>query len=113
MSPLIILAILAPWVLTTVAILIIMAWRKKSTPSGDAEGFGFMDEYDEEDTIRVAVYDDKAYWVYQNVFYESEVVREPDFTTARPIDTMDLASKDLAKLLSILDELEQRNNERE
>lgn len=73
----------------------------------------FMDDDDDRETIRVAVYDDKAYWVYDNVFYESDVMREPDFTTARPVDTMDLPPKELNRLLVILDELDQSNNERE
>ena len=65
------------------------------------------DFFDNEEVIRVAVFDEKAYWVYDNVFYESDVTREPDFTTARPIDTMDLAPKDLNKLMHILDELQE------
>lgn len=64
-----------------------------------------------EDVVRVAVYEDKAYWVYNNVFYESDTVREPDFSTARPIDTMSMPSKQLNKLLSILDELEEQGKE--
>ena len=66
-------------------------------------------EFDDEDyqTIHVAVYNDKAYWVSDNVFYESDVTREPDFTTARPIDTMDLPPKKLNELLIILDELKE------
>lgn len=70
------------------------------------------DPFDNEEVIRVAVFDEKAYWVYDNVFYESDVTREPDFTTARPIDTMDLAPKELDKLMNILDEL-QEDTERE
>ena len=79
----------------------------------DDEDF-FFDEEDQEhlDTVRVAVYDDRAYWVYENVFYESDVVREPDFTTARPIDTMSMSQKELTKLMVILDEL-QDNTERD
>lgn len=65
-----------------------------------------MDD-DEHQTIHVAVYDDKAYWVVNNVFYESDITREPDFTTARPIDTMDLPPKKLNELLIILDELKE------
>lgn len=68
----------------------------------------FMDMDDEDhQTINVAVYDDKAYWVVNNVFYESDITKEPDFTTARPIDTMDLPPKKLNELLIILDELKE------
>ncbi len=73
----------------------------------------FMDLDDEDDnqTIHVAVYDDKAYWVVNNVFYESDVTREPDFTTARPIDTMNLPPKKLNELLIILDELKEHRKD--
>ena len=64
------------------------------------------------DLVRVAVYEEKAYGVYDNVFYESDIIREPDFTTARPIDTMSLSPKQLNELLTILDEIENHNNER-
>lgn len=104
-----------PWILTVAALLFIMTKRNNDEDSFDEDFDGeddlFMDE--ERETVRVAVYDDKAYWVYDNVFYESDVVREPDFTTARPIDTMDLPANKLNELLAILDELEQNKNERE
>lgn len=70
-----------------------------------------LDDEDDNQTIHVAVYDDKAYWVVNNVFYESDVTREPDFTTARPIDTMDLPPKKLNELLIILDELKEHRKD--
>lgn len=97
--------ILIPWVLTVAGLLFIMFMKKKNHDEDD-EHDSFFDGH-EEDIIRVAVYDEKAYWVYDNVFYESDVTREPDFTTARPIDTMNLAPKDLNKLMNILDELQE------
>lgn len=103
---------LIPWVLTVAALLFIIFQGKKQEPlvEDDEEDF-FIDEEDRE-VVRVAVYDEKAYWVYDNVFYESDVTREPDFETARPIDVMSLPSKELNKLLVILDEL-QTENERD
>lgn len=74
----------------------------------DDEDFDMEEEYQ---TTHVAVFKDKAYWVYDNVFYESETTREPDFTTARPIDTMNMSPKDLNKLLTILDELQEYRKE--
>jgi hypothetical protein len=99
---------LVPWVLTVIALLFIMVHNRHIEYDYEEEPY----DYDEEDIVRVAVYDEKAYWVYENVFYESDVTREPDFTTARPIDTMSMSPKQLNKLLNILDELE-NNNERE
>lgn len=98
-----------PWVLTVVALLFIIVRSKKVTETDDLDDF--IQEQDDEKVIRVAVYDDKAYWVHDNVFYESDTVREPDFTTARPVDTMSMSGKQINKLLSILDELKEQGKE--
>jgi hypothetical protein len=45
------------------------------------------------------------------VFYESEVLVEPDWSTARQIDTMNLSSKSLGNLMSVLDELKKSEKE--
>jgi hypothetical protein len=99
------LLIIVPWVLTVAALFFIMVHNRHYEYEEDDDLM-----YDEDhEVIRVAVYDEKAYWVYENVFYESDVTREPDFTTARPIDTMSMSPKQLNKLLNILDELENKN----
>lgn len=100
------LLVLIPWILTVGALAIIIMKRNNSDGGEEELPEGM-------DLVRVAVYEEKAYWVHDNVFYESEVVREPDFTTARPIDTMSLSPKQLNELLTILDEIENHNNERE
>lgn len=99
---------LIPWVLTTVALLFIMIKQNNNVDLDDEYD---DDYYDAKETVRVAVYDEKAYWVYDNVFYQAEVTREPDFSTAEPIDTMSLSTKELNQLMVILDELQ--NNERD
>jgi len=100
-----IVLLLLPWVLTLLALLFIII-------RSDTVQYEEDDDYDDDqDVVRVAVYEDKAYWVYNNVFYESEVTREPDFETAKPIDTMSMNPKDLNKLLSILDEIEESGKE--
>jgi hypothetical protein len=104
------LLILIPWVLAIIGLLFIMTKGVSHNEENDYDDFEH--DYDEKEIVRVAVYDEKAYWVHDNVFYESDVTREPDFTTARPIDTMSLSPKQLEQLLTILDELE-INNERE
>ena len=96
------LLIVVPWLLTTAALLTIMFLKKR--PHEHEEDEFDEDFFGEEETVRVAVYGERAYWVYDNVFYESDVMREPDFTTARPIDTMSMSPKDLHKLMNILDE---------
>lgn len=99
------LALVIPWALTVAALFFIIFSSKQE----EDEEENFM--FDDSETVRVAVYEEKAYWVYDNVFYEAEVLREPDFTTAQPIDTMSMSPKDLNRLMSILDELE--NTEKE
>jgi hypothetical protein len=93
--------LLSPWVLTLVFLLFILI-----------KGNTFEEDYDmQHTTIRVAVYDEKAYWVHDNIFYESEITREPDFETAKPIDTMLLDPKELGNLLTILDDLKESEKE--
>ena len=101
-----ILLVLIPWILTVGALAIIIMKRNNGDDGEEELPEGM-------DIVRVAVYEEKAYWVYDNVFYESDIIREPDFTTARPIDTMSLSAKQLNELLNILDEIENHNNERE
>jgi len=101
------LVLTVPWVLTLGALLFIIVKYKKRNIDDNLEEL--IDESIE--TIRVAQYEEKAYWVHQNVFYEADVISEPDFSSARPIDTMSMSPKQLNKLLAILDELE--NYERE
>lgn len=91
---------LIPWVLAVGALLFIII---KNRYIMDEEDY----YEDDEGVVKVAVYGEKAYWVYENTFYESEIVREPDFTTARPIDTMSMSAKQLNELLGILDELKE------
>lgn len=100
---------LVPWVLTTIALLFILVNSKSKGYSDDEEDHYDDDDYDEKETVRVAVYDEKAYWVYENVFYQSDITREPDFSTAEPVDTMTLDQKELKKLMNILDELKEHN----
>lgn len=58
-------------------------------------------------TIRVAIVGEKAYWVHENVFYESNVVDgRVDNSAARPIDAHRLSPKQLNELLEILDEIQ-------
>ena len=101
------LLVILPWALTIGALLFIMIRDRYEEYDEDDEDY----DMDEHESIRVAVYDDKAYWVHNNVFYESDVTREPDFETARPIDIMSMGNKELSKLLTILDEIEESRKE--
>lgn len=103
---------LIPWVLTVAVLLFIIVRNTSPSKALDDDIFDdedlMMDNY-KRITIRVAVYDDKAYWVHDNVLYESEVMREPDWDTARPVDVMALQQKDVNKLMKVLDELQEKD----
>lgn len=58
------------------------------------------------DTVRVIISDDKAYWIFNNIFYiaqtdDGDVLPE----TAEPINTSNLSKEEVGKMLSILDSL--------
>ena len=94
-----IFAVLIPWIVTVISLLIII---KNNTKSVSEE---FIEDYDEE-SVRVAILDDKAYWVYHNTLYETDVYDgDPDFDSAQPVDTMNMPHKELNRLLYILDSL--------
>lgn len=58
-------------------------------------------------TLRVAVVGSKAYWVHENIFYESDIVNgQIDNSAARPIDAHKLSKKQLDQLLHILDKIQ-------
>lgn len=105
------LMITLPWVLTVAGLLYIIIRSNKQ--------FSTENEYDdmtvEEDgprqLIRAAIYGDRAFWVHDNVFYESEVLTEPDWSTARQIDTMNLSPRSLNNLMSVLDQLKKSESE--
>jgi len=102
------LLISIPWVLTVIGLLIIISKRKKEETE-EIQEENIID--DGQEIVRVAIYDEKAYWVHDNTFFEAEVVREPDFSTAKPIDTMSLSPKQLNELLLILDGLSEDGKE--
>jgi hypothetical protein len=102
-----------PWVVAVGALLYIVIQHSKKLSESDDEDL-YEESLDEEiikDTIHVAVYEDKAYWVHENIFYEADLISEPDFTTARPIDTMSLNTKQITELMEVLDELEDHRKE--
>ena len=66
-----------------------------------------LEKIREKNTIRVAVVGKKAYWVHENIFYESDIINgHIDNSAARPIDAHKLSSKELNNLLNILDNIQ-------
>lgn len=56
--------------------------------------------------VRVAIVGEKAYWVHDNTFYESDIVDGYiDNEAARPIDAHKLSKREFDKLLKVLDNI--------
>jgi hypothetical protein len=64
-------------------------------------------EEDENNAVSVAIIEDKAYWVVDNMFYQADLTMdgEIDRSSSRPVDAFDMSNKDITKMLFILDNL--------
>jgi hypothetical protein len=63
-------------------------------------------------TVRVLIIEDNAYWVHNNMFYvadTSDGLVNPE--TVRPIDTNNMSKRDIDKMLFILDSLKNGNSD--
>jgi hypothetical protein len=70
-----------------------------------------QEEYEDERYIKIAIVEDKAYWVIHNVLYEADVVDgEIEKEYARPVDAFDMDYRDVTKLMSILDNMQDWKN---
>jgi len=79
----------------------------------DYEKDNFEDEDEEEDDryLKVAIVEDKAYWVVNNMFYEADVVDEEIVKEeARPVNAFDMNVRDVNKMMTILDSIEDWKN---
>lgn len=72
------------------------------------------DDYDEEEDdryLKVAIVEDKAYWVVNNVFYEADVVDEEIIKEdAKPVDAFDMDFREVTKMMTILDNIQDWKN---
>jgi len=63
-------------------------------------------------TVRVLIIEDQAYWVHDNMFYVADTVDglvNPE--TVRPVDTNNMSKRDIDKMLFILDSLRNGNSD--
>jgi hypothetical protein len=63
-------------------------------------------------TVRVLIIEDHAYWVHDNMFYVADTVEglvNPE--TVRPVDTNNMSNRDIDKMLFILDSLRNGNSD--
>ena len=61
----------------------------------------------EKGIVRVAIYDDNAYWVLDNVVYKANLDKDGRVCDedAKEIDVFNLSEKEVTKLLAILDSI--------
>jgi hypothetical protein len=58
--------------------------------------------------LRVVIADGSAYWILNNVFYTANAINgRVDEETIKPLDIQNMPTKELEKMLSILDDLKQ------
>ncbi len=58
--------------------------------------------------LRVVITEGKAYWILDNVFYTANAINgRVDEKTIKPLDIENMSTKELDKMLSILDDLKQ------
>jgi hypothetical protein len=72
-----------------------------------------LDDPTEEDEnfIRVAIVEDKAYWIVHNVLYQANVVDgEIEKEYAEPVNAFDMEFKDVNMLMNILDNMQDWKN---
>ena len=63
-------------------------------------------------TVKVLIIEDQAYWVHNNMFYVADTVEglvSPE--TVRPVDTNNMSKRDIDKMLFILDSLKNGNSD--
>lgn len=65
-----------------------------------------LEQFRKKNTVKVAIIGRKAYWVHENVFYETDVIDgHIDNTSAKPIDASKLTTKQVRMLMDVLDSI--------
>jgi hypothetical protein len=63
-------------------------------------------EIEGNELVSVAVIQDKAYWVVDNMFYQADVIDgEIDRSSSKPVNAFEMPYRDVTKMLFILDNL--------
>jgi hypothetical protein len=76
-----------------------------------AEEEDALEENEDENFIKVAIVEDKAYWVINNILYEADVVDgEIEKEEASPVDAFKMNYKEVNKLMNILDNMQDWKN---
>jgi hypothetical protein len=66
-------------------------------------------EYEEHDDnfIKVAIVGDKAYWVFDNILYQADVLDDEVIKdNAQPVDAFHMKYEEVRELMEVLDEIQ-------
>ena len=68
-----------------------------------------MDKIFSSQSINVAIVNNNAYWVHENIFYVANIDQDGRIETenAEPVDVFSLSEKETKNLLKILDSLKE------
>jgi hypothetical protein len=79
--------------------------------STEEEQLDHQPDEDEENYIKVAIVEDTAYWVINNVLYQADVVDEEiQREYAKPVDAFEMDYKEVNRLMNILDNMQDWKN---
>lgn len=77
----------------------------------DEEDFDMNLEEEDDRYLRVAIVEDKAYWVVNNTLYEADVVDEEIIKEeARPVNAFEMDFREVSKMMTILDSIQDWKN---
>jgi hypothetical protein len=100
-----IIALLLPFF--PLSFLLLLGFIDSATKEIDMED----SQEDDERFIRIAIVEDKAYWVINNVLYQADIVDgEIEKEYASPVDAFDIDFREVSKLMSILDSMQDWKN---
>lgn len=75
------------------------------------EDFNMNLDEDDDNYLRVAIVEDKAYWVIDNTLYEADIVDEEIVKEeARPVNAFEMDFREVNKMMTILDSIQDWKN---
>lgn len=66
-----------------------------------------MQKFNKNRIVDVAILNNKAYWVHDNILYEAEIHRSGEILSdeAKPVDVINMPEKQLKKIIEVVDSL--------
>lgn len=66
-----------------------------------------MEKFNKNRVVDVAIVNNKAYWVHDNILYEAEIHQSGEILSdeAKPVDVINMPEKQLKKIIEVVDSL--------